>query len=74
VSKKGDLSDYDTPIAELLHTNRSRRSEHKMRKHHKKASRKKTRRGEKKSTSSNSTNDNNQGEFMYCCSAPHVSF
>jgi hypothetical protein len=75
VSKKGEVSDYDTPIADLLRTNRSRRLERNIRKPGRKASHKKRRGRENRNrTSCTSSNDNNQGEFLYCCFYHHVSF
>ncbi len=38
MSKKGEVSDYDTPIADLLRTNRSRKPEHNIKKPGRKSS------------------------------------
>jgi hypothetical protein len=75
VSKKGEVSDYDTPIADLLHTNQSRKLEHNIMKRGTKSSQKKRRgRQNRNRTSSTSFNDNNQGVFLFCCFYHHVSF
>jgi hypothetical protein len=75
VSKKGKVSDYDTPIVDLLLTNRSRRPECNIRKSGRKSSHKKRRGRENRNrTSSTSSNDNSQGEFLYCYFYHHVSF
>jgi hypothetical protein len=75
VPKKGEVLDYDTPIADLLRTNRSGKPECNIRKPGRKASHKKRRGRENRNrTSCTSSNDNNQGEFLYCCFYHHVSF
>jgi len=75
VSKKGEVSDYDTPIVDLLCTNRSRKLERNIRKPGRKSSDKKRRgRQNRNRTSSTSSNDNNQGVFQYCSFYHHVSF
>jgi hypothetical protein len=75
VSKKGELSDYDTPIVDLLRTNRSNKLECNIMKRGSKSSQKKRRgRQNRNRTSTTSSNDNNQGAFLYCCFYHHVSF
>jgi hypothetical protein len=64
VSKKGEVLDYDNPIADLLCTNRSHKPERNIRKPGTKASQKKrSGRQNRNRTSSTSSNDNNQGAF-----------
>jgi len=69
---------YDTPIADLLGSNRSRLSKRKtkMKKHRKKTGhtcRGKTKKGKRKCSASSSSNENNEGKFISFCSPSSVS-
>ena len=75
VSRKGELSDYDTPIADLLRHNRSTQKEHNVTKRGPKLSQRK-RRGlqHRKRNTNASSNDNNEGALFNCCCFHHMSF
>jgi hypothetical protein len=76
VSRKGPgLSDYDTPIADLLRHNRSRQPERNVTKRVPKSSQRKRRSGHnKKRNTDASSNDNNEGALFNCCCFHHMSF
>ena len=76
VSRKGlVLSDYDTPIADLLRDNRSRQPERNVTKRVPKSSQRKRRGGhDKKRNSDASSNDNNEGALFNGCCFDHMLF
>ena len=76
VSRKGPgLSDYDTPIADLLRHNRSLQPECNVTKHGPKLSQRKRRgRHIKKRSSTTSSKDNNEGVLFYSCFYHQMSF
>jgi hypothetical protein len=76
VSRKGPgLSDYDTPIADMLRHKRSRQPEHNVTKRVPKSSQRKRRGGhDKKRNTDASSNDNNEGALFNCCCFHHTSF
>jgi len=76
VSRKGPgLSDYDTPIADLLCHNRSRQPERNVTKRVPKSSQRKRRGGhDKKRNTDASSNDNNEGALFNCCCFDHMLF
>ena len=76
VSRKGPvLSDYDTPIADLLRDNPSRQPERNVSKRVPKSSQRKRSGGhDKKRNSDLSSNDNNEGALFNCCCFVHMLF
>ncbi len=75
VSRKGELSDYDTPIADLLRHNQSRQPERNVTKRVPKLSQRKRRGGHnKKRNTDASSNGNNEGALFNCCCFHHMSF
>jgi hypothetical protein len=76
VSRKGPgLSDYDTPIADLLRHNRPRQPERNVTKRVPKSSQRKRRGGhDKKRNTDASSNDNNEGALFNCCCFDHMLF
>jgi hypothetical protein len=76
VSRKGPgLSDYDTPIADLLRHNRSRQPERNVTKRVPKSSQRKRRgRHDKKRNTDAPFNDNNEGALFNCCCFDHMLF
>jgi hypothetical protein len=69
------MSDYDTPIVDLLRHNRSAQKERNVTKRGPKLSQRK-RRGlqQRKRISNASSYDNNEGELFNCCCFHHMSF
>jgi len=76
VSRKGPvLSDYDTPIADLLRDNPSRHPQRNVSKRVPKSSQRKRSGGhDKKRHSDLSSNDNNEGALFNCCCFVHMLF
>ena len=76
VSRKGPgLSDYDTPIADLLRHNRSRQPQRNVTKRVPKSSQRKRRGGhDKKRNTDASSNENNEGALFNCCCFDHMLF
>ena len=69
------LSDYDTPIADLLRDNPSRQPERNVSKRVPKSSERKRSGGhDKKRNSDLSSNDNNEGALFNCCCFVHMLF
>jgi hypothetical protein len=76
VSRKGPvLSDYDTPIADLLRDNRTRQPERNVTKRVPKSSQRKQTGGhDKKRNTDALSNDNNEGALFNCCCFDHMLF
>jgi hypothetical protein len=75
VSRKGNTSDYDTPIADLLCHNRSIQKERNVTKRGPKLSqRKRSGLQHTKTNITASSNDNEEGALFNCCCFPQLSF